>query len=345
MRSSVARVCAISSGVVLAAASAPIGRATAAPASNTLAIYAYDSAHHTVVHESPDGGTPTTLMSNVEVVDRIVVDAQHNVYVVGGGGVTKIAAGGGAPVAFRTDLDPTDIAADGPGNVYVSSRAKGAVVRIATNGAESVIAGTTVGPVSVDTVGNVAQVGASDDEYAAVVFGRAGTTSVTQLVQTGGRTESLQSGSGRQAYLAVSAGDSYTPTWLRVRRSGVATTLGDHPANTAACTGPDGTFYLAESTQPCVSDKPCTAAMKAVRKVLRYPANGAKPRSIAVSGLSLSQPVYPESPGVPNLAADRAGNLYTGYLDTKTPKLLKYAPSGGAPKVLTSGTFQNVTVG
>lgn len=337
--------------VVVAASSTGLASATAAAPVGAEAVYAYDTVHQTVVRESPSGGAPKVLLSGVNAMDGLYVDSRHNLYVSSNARATEIPADGSKPRPFAPDLEGVVVATDGRGNVFMNTPNYSASVltKIAANGSRTTVSGSVKADYNSSNIwGNIGQVGASDDEYAAVNYLPTRGAASIRVTDLGGSTLGMMSGAAGTLYLqrSTSAKAGYE-NWVRLAAgSSTPVGVGDHAANTAAGTAPDGGFYLAQSAGVCAAGASCSASTRAVHSVLYYPPFRAKPTVIPVSGLSLVGKGLQEGAiDEPNLAVNRAGDVFVGYTDTNTPQLLKYTKKGGKPQVLTAGSFTHVVVG
>lgn len=259
-----------------------------------------------------------------------------------GSSITKVPVGGGTPVRFATDVKATAIDTDAKGDVFVQATAPNRLLRYTSSG-KRIVVGSTRGNFDVDAAGNVSQITVSNSTNAAVTtYPASGAASKTRLVRLNGvRAEKILSGTNGTVFIEQNAGGgSHYDFWMRLAAGTSKTTVtGSKTVLFASNVGVDGGFYQVESQGYCFSF--CTPGYDQAKNLVRWSADGATSTTTPLTGFGLQ---YGPS-GIPTLSLDDASNLYVNATSKPTPGILKYAPTGGTPQVLLSGSFANMIVG
>jgi sugar lactone lactonase YvrE len=334
-------------------------------------VYVADSGTHTVRKVGPSGQVSTLAgragaagaadgtgpAARFRTPKGVVVDGAGNVYVADSGNhaVRKIgpsgpvstlagragAAGGrrGADSTARFG-DPTGLAVDGAGNVYVADPEHGSVHVIAPSGKVSAVAAHVhmgAAGVAVDGAGNVFVA----DHWKHVVRKIAPSGDAIALAGTVGK-EGSADGAGDAAGFRFPKGvalgpagevyvaDSGNDTIRKVDASGVVSTVAGTPRSTGAADGSAGAALL---------DSPGDVAVDGAGNVFVADAGNGAIRKIAPSGLVSTLAGHArergsadgEGPAAPfewpiGLAVDGAGYVYVA--DAQRHTISKVTPSG-----------------
>jgi gliding motility-associated-like protein len=125
-------------------------------------IYTFDysnTSNKKLVKLSPTGTNPVTLISFLSAPEDITIDANNNVYALDGGTLYKITPGGTAS-SIHSFSNPTGVAVDAAGNIYVSrySSSLTSIIEIPAAGGADINVGSGLSymtDVTVDAAGNL----------------------------------------------------------------------------------------------------------------------------------------------------------------------------------------------
>lgn len=347
----VSRTMCVAGAVIGTALVASATTASASPggfwgsAGHRQSLYAYDVGHRTVVREALTGGAPKTLLSDI-AASQLVVSSVGDLYVLSDRGVTKVAATTGRSTPFATDLaGPTGLATDGRGDVFIEHSAPSPqIIRIAPGGTRTVVS-RVAGEFTADRAGNVSQITAVMGNTTTIVSYPASGASPTprHVVLNTTRVEKIAAGAQGTVYVEENAGGATGfDYWVRVAAgSTTATTIGDAKSFAVPGAAPHGSFYEIRTKASCFGYHPqCAPGYSDVQRIVHYSAASGAPTSVPATGFTV---LYSQHPGF--LAVDGASNVYVASRDDATPRLLRYAPTGGSPQTLATGQFADLATG
>lgn len=312
-------------------------------------VFAVNTKTDTIVRVPVAGGALITVAPHQ---GAWTVDPAGDIYSLNStsGTLTRVPASGpAATVIARGFTAPGDVQLDAQGRVYVVDQA--GVTRLTATGADR----TLVAPAA---SGAYAQVAVAPDGTVSTVSGEVD-FDVATYPATGGPVvhRSIQAGEaleGRGSVLADAAGNLYVHTesgggsgydsWFRLAPGSTTTVyLATRDAYYAAATDPNGSFHLIQTltycdwetlSDPeshCVPDPPD----QRVNEFLNYAPDHTR------SSTAIKPFTFDRIGGAPFdvLAVDGQGRFFLAQSVGPSAGILKYRAAGGAPIVLSSGTF------
>lgn len=317
------------------------------PSATSQFLFTFDTTVKAIVKVPVTGGSPVTVAAgfgNNPV--RFAVDKPGNAYILDTVAKTVVKVPVSGPkTTLRSGLSaPTDLQLDGSGRVYVLDGSK--VIRLAATGSpEKVIgqapAGFPVVDMFVAANGTVNILSEQNFEVNLVTITATGQTSTRSVAagHEGYYLGMIGDQIGNLYFNVASPGGSGYRGWNKLP-AGSSTQVNATPtiSEYAATMGPNNQFFLFTSVKWCVgmsqyipdeNGEYCVPDYS-VPEVLKTASDGTS-TSVAIQGFTL------ESLG--GVVVDTAGNIYVARSSGPSAGILKYAPTGGAPVVLATGTF------
>lgn len=317
------------------------------PSATSQFLFTFDTTAKAIVKVPVTGGSPVTVAAgfgNNPV--RFAVDKPGNAYILDTVAKTVVKVPVSGPkTTLRSGLStPTDVQLDGSGRVYVLDGSK--VIRLAATGSpEKVIgqapAGFTANAMFVAANGTVTILVQQNFEVRVLTIPPTGTP-VSRTIGAGKEGSYFGGIIGDQVgnlYLKIaSGGGSGYVGWSRLPAG--SSTLVDATTRLteyAAAMGPANQFYLLQTVSWCAGVSEymgtCTSD-RSVPEVLKTSPDGTT-TSVQIQGLTLGTLDVRDAVVV----VDAAGYIYVAQSTGPSAGILKYAPTGGAPVVLATGTY------
>jgi hypothetical protein len=313
-------------------------------------VFAVDTATSSVVRVPVTGGPRKTMAPSGTAW---AVNAAGDVYVVDRAARTVTRApvdGSKAAVVGSGFQDPSDVQLDAAGRVYVVDGTR--VVRMSATGKDKRVVAQPVSPavfVRADGAVSTTAGDAEDTPLQLLTYPAGGGAPAKRTLEGQNQygqfydvPHSLVGDSSGNLFLHwLSGGGSGFEWWFRVAAGSTNPTfLYTRDAYYAVAVDPNSRFFLAQTATFCdsiaIGEGACTPDEK-VGEILRYAPDGTR-TSVKITPFTYDQTGGPDSTST--LAADREGRLFVAQAFGPSAGLLVYGPTGGAPKVLASGTFR-----